>query len=83
MKRVMRWFMISCQKAGQLIEKRLHHQITPAERIELIVHTSLCQACRTYEKQSRVIEKAMLKSHGAKAEKAPDKLKQSLHDKFK
>lgn len=51
--------MISCKKAGVLIEKKLALKLNVLERMELIFHTSVCKACRNYEEQSSFIENAL------------------------
>jgi len=74
--------MISCRKAGELVERKLNHQISAVEKVELAFHTSFCNACRTYEKQSKEIEQAIIKSFNPSEKKAPENLKESLKKKF-
>ena len=62
MKGFMRFFMLSCLKATELIEKKLNSGLSSSENIKLHMHTSLCSACRNYEIQSREIDKAIKSS---------------------
>jgi len=51
--------MISCRKATELTEKRIHFGLTIGEFVRWRMHTALCSACRRYSKQSVIIEKAL------------------------
>lgn len=51
--------MLSCDKATQLIEKKLLFDLSFREKIQLKMHKSICDACTTYEKQSKIIEEAL------------------------
>ena len=53
MKRIMNFLMLSCKKSSGLIEKKLHFQLNPIEKIQLLVHTSMCDACKSYQNQSK------------------------------
>jgi hypothetical protein len=59
MKKMMNILMLSCKKATELIEKKWVVKLSPIEKIQLTVHTSVCNACKTYEKQSEIIEKSI------------------------
>jgi len=74
--------MTSCRKAGELVERKLNHQISAVERVELSFHTFFCKACRTYEKQSKEIDRAITNSFYPSEKKAPENLKESLKKKF-
>lgn len=74
--------MTSCRKAGVLIEKKLNKQISPVEKLELAMHTQVCKACRTYEKQSKELDEAMYKRFDFSEQTAPEDLKESLKNKF-
>jgi hypothetical protein len=63
-------FMISCHKATFLVEKRDTEGLTLAENFSLGIHTILCEACKRYEKQSRLLE-VLLKRHTAAAAASP------------
>jgi len=59
MKKLMNIFLLSCKKATELIEKRTIVHLTISEKIQLNLHTSMCKACKSYEKQSDTIDKAL------------------------
>ncbi|MCB0655883.1 MAG: hypothetical protein KDC57_07100 [Saprospiraceae bacterium] len=51
--------LVSCREATLLVEKKLQGQLTIKERVQLVVHTAICQACRGYQQQSGIIERAL------------------------
>lgn len=51
---------LSCLKATGLVEKRFHVRLSFRENLQLEIHKSMCSACRMYEKQSSVLNEAML-----------------------
>ena len=51
--------MISCRKAAQLVHKKHTLGLSRGEKISLKVHTKMCKACNTFEKQTSQIEKAI------------------------
>jgi len=59
MKKLMHILFLSCLKATELIEKKIHFKLSIREKWQLKVHKSMCQACTNYEKQSYLIEKAI------------------------
>jgi predicted anti-sigma-YlaC factor YlaD len=48
--------MLSCRKATELMEKKLHAGIGPLENIQLFMHTQMCDGCRAYQKQNRFLD---------------------------
>ncbi len=62
----MNLMVLSCQKAGQLIEKKQVKNLTILEKLQLNVHLRICERCADYEKQSVLID-AMLKKHPKQA----------------
>lgn len=50
---------VSCKKATELMEKKLHFSLSLRERISLILHKTACDACKQYDKQSLLIHKKM------------------------
>ena len=52
MKKLMNVLMLSCKKASGLIEKKLHFSLSSVERVQLKMHTSMCEMCRSYQNQS-------------------------------
>lgn len=60
--KIMHFLFLSCLKATELIEKKFHFKLSFTERIQLELHKMMCDACKTYEKQSWIIEEG-LKGH--------------------
>jgi hypothetical protein len=60
----MNFMMTSCEKATELIDKRHAVGLSLAEHVKLRLHTAMCDACRLYEKQSRVLESLLGKELG-------------------
>ena len=46
----------SCQKAGELMERRYDFPLNPIENARLRVHLRLCLSCQRYEEQSRLLQ---------------------------
>jgi len=61
----MHFLFLSCLKATELIEKKLHIQLSFKEKLRLKMHKSMCNACRRYDKQSKIMDEA-LKKHSLK-----------------
>ena len=62
MKKIMHLLFLSCWKATELIEKRIHFKLSAREKMQLEAHKMMCSACTNYEKQSILIEKGLQKS---------------------
>jgi hypothetical protein len=58
-KKVMHFLFLSCLKATELIEKKIHFRLSFSEKLQLKMHKSMCDACSKYEKQSLFIEKGI------------------------
>ena len=58
MKKLMHILFLSCLKATELIEKKLHFKLSGKEKLQLKVHKMMCSACTNYEKQNLLIEKS-------------------------
>ncbi len=69
MKKLMHILFLSCLKATELIEKKLHFKLSITEKLQLRMHKSMCDACTMYEKQSIVLEKSL----SSLKEDVPDK----------
>ncbi len=52
---------LSCHKATALMEIRDVRPLGAAERLGLWMHLRICDSCRTYEKQSRIIDGLLLR----------------------
>ncbi|HKL34229.1 MAG TPA: hypothetical protein VJ919_16935 [Tangfeifania sp.] len=59
--KIMHHLFLSCLKATELIEKRFHIELSLKEKIQLKMHTMMCDACTLYEKQSEIIENEIQK----------------------
>lgn len=59
MQNITRILFLSCLKASELIEKKIHFKLSFREKMQLKIHKSMCNACRIYEKQSTLIEKGI------------------------
>lgn len=59
MKKIMHILFLSCMKATELIEKKMHFKLSRKEKLQLKAHKMMCDACSRYEKQSEVIEKGI------------------------
>lgn len=51
--------MLSCKKATELMEKQSLVGLSVKERIRLRLHTSMCDGCTAYQKQSLLIDKLL------------------------
>ena len=47
---------LSCQKATELIEKKLFFRLSFKEKLQLKIHKLMCEACQRYEKQSELLD---------------------------
>ena len=47
---------LSCLKATELLEKKLHFRLSVMEKYQLRMHKMMCDACRRYDKQTHFIE---------------------------
>lgn len=61
MQRLITHLIYSCEKATELLDKRMFEKLSASERIRLFMHTRMCDACRMYEKQTALIHKALNK----------------------
>ena len=61
--KIMHFLFLSCLKATELIEKKFHFKLTFTEKIQLEMHKMMCDACKTYEKQSGIIEEGLKEHH--------------------
>lgn len=72
--------MLSCRKATELMEKELHFKLSFIEKIQLRMHTSMCDACNAYQKNNVILEQT-LKNHISSQEKQYKNIK--LSEEFK
>jgi len=59
MKKLLHILFLSCLKATELVEKKLHFKLSVQEKIQLHLHKMMCEACTKYEKQSIFLEKGI------------------------
>lgn len=59
MKKIMHILFLSCLKATELMEKKLHFEVSFKDKLQLKVHKMMCSACTNYEKQNLLIEKSI------------------------
>jgi hypothetical protein len=72
MNMLMQKLMLSCKKATELIDKKIHSGINREEKVKLYFHTMMCSACNNYEKQSYRIDLAMKDLHSKQINLSPD-----------
>jgi hypothetical protein len=46
----------NCEKATFMIEKKKFHALSIKERLELHIHLAGCDACRIFQRQSKIID---------------------------
>ncbi len=75
--------MLSCKKATTLIEKKALFGLSWKENIQLRLHKSMCDACTTYEKQSKLLDKLLYKHiHGKNFEHTPTSPNEPLKERI-
>lgn len=82
MKKLMNLLMLSCKKASELIEKKLHFPLSSVEKVQLIIHTSMCDACRSYQSQSKELD-TFLDNHINHTPNIPDTQYDEITDDIK
>ena len=55
------FFVLSCQKATYLLEKRSHGKLNFIERTQLKMHLSICGHCARYEREAKLIDQVIRK----------------------
>jgi len=51
--------MLSCRKASELIDKRSVIDLSMKEKVMLRMHTSMCDGCKAYQKQSELLDQIL------------------------
>lgn len=54
--------MLSCKKASELIDKKSVVNLSMKENVMLHMHTAMCDGCKAYQKQSKILDE-LLKKH--------------------
>lgn len=62
--KLMNWLMLSCKKATELMEKQSLGGLSPKEKFRLRMHTSMCNGCTAYQKQSLQIDNLLYHHFG-------------------
>ena len=55
----MHLMVLSCKTAAALIDKKLMFKLTWRENVQLHVHSSICEACKSFQKQSKVLDSVL------------------------
>jgi len=66
--------IIPCKQATFLISKKEEHMLTLREKFRLYVHLAICEFCRRFLKQTKLISKAVKKITSDLPGKASEKL---------
>jgi len=75
----------SCKKATELIEKSKVVPLGQLEKSRLAIHLSMCDACRTYQKSSDILDRK-LTEHLHIEQESPEEIaekKEALLEKLK
>ncbi|MGY3053019.1 hypothetical protein ACVWYG_001216 [Pedobacter sp. UYEF25] len=59
MNNLLNWLMLSCKRATELMEKKSFVGLSTKEKISIRLHTSICDGCAIYQKQSLLIDKLL------------------------
>ena len=82
-KRLMNNLFLSCLKATELLEKKIHVRLSAKEKYQLKVHKMMCDACRRYERQNLFIEKHLTSQKPISANEVDvDELKRLINKKL-
>ena len=74
--------MLSCQAATGLMEKQHTGEISLLEKMQLAFHTTMCDACRRYEEQSRLLERLFKSKENAPIPPELEKESTELEEKI-
>ncbi len=64
----MHWLMLSCKRATQLMEKKMHFGLSPIEKMQLKLHKKACKYCTAYEKQNEIIDQVLQENMAEKVQ---------------
>ena len=82
-RRIMRILFLSCLRATELIEKKLHFSLSRKEKYQLKMHKMMCNACRQYENHSYFIDKNLKHHHYIKPQEMDvERLKKLINEKL-
>ncbi|MBI1228081.1 MAG: hypothetical protein GC192_22805 [Bacteroidetes bacterium] len=74
--------MLSCEAATGLMEKQHTGEISFFGKMQLAFHTKMCDACRRYEEQSRLIERLFKVKENAPVSPELEKESAALEEKI-
>ena len=60
-RRILGLVTFSCMRITEMVESKERHKLSFGDRIRYTVHLTFCKLCRSYEKQSALIGKALSK----------------------
>ncbi|MCR9289646.1 MAG: hypothetical protein NXI23_19900 [Bacteroidetes bacterium] len=78
----MQKIMLSCEEVTLLMEKKLEEKHSLKERIALFFHTMMCDACKQYEKQTRLLDSFLKANKKAVSEQELDFDSKKLEEKI-
>jgi hypothetical protein len=82
-RRFMNKLFLSCLKATELLEKKIHVHLSTREKYQLKAHKMMCDACRRYEKQNLFIENHLNYQKPISAKEVDvDELKRLINNKL-
>ncbi len=83
MKKLMKLIMLSCKNASELIAKKSVVNLSLKETIQLHIHTSMCDVCKIYQKQSKIVDELLFKYiHTADETSVPQVINNDLKQKI-
>jgi len=83
MKKIMHILFLSCLKATELIEKKLHFRLSAGEKMQLKMHKMMCSACTNYHKHNLIIENSINNQEKVNDQHADlEKFKNSILEKL-
>lgn len=75
--------MLSCVKASELIDKKSLIKLSWKEKLQLNMHTAMCDGCKAYEKQSYLLDNMLHKhTHIHDESSVSQKVNTELKDKI-
>lgn len=77
--------MISCKDATMITIKKAEISVPFYDRLRLFIHLIICQYCRLFEKQNKIIDKLLKNWQTSKrlSESDKNKLQQEIEKKLK
>lgn len=86
LRRVLSALTFSCKRITEITEKEQVNTLSSTDKFRYELHLLMCKLCRSYVKQSQIIEKAlgnMFSSPKNQTEKLDDSTKKTILDKLK